>query len=90
MFYVYVLQSTIGEMYIGFTTHLRRRVSEHNLGRSKATKNQRWRIVYYEACLNEGDARRREHYFKTTGGRRSLRLRLQDYLNAAARKPRVH
>lgn len=91
MFYTYVLQNERGELYIGYTVNLRRRILEHNHGRSLSTKRRRWRPIYYEACLREKDARRREQYFKTTAGRRSLRLRLRDYLAlGAARELRVH
>ena len=36
-------------------------------------------LIYYEACLNEKDAFRREKYLKTTYGRRYLRNRLKEY-----------
>jgi len=39
MFYVYVLESKKEkELYIGFTTDLRRRIAEHNSGKNKSTK----------------------------------------------------
>jgi hypothetical protein len=36
-------------------------------------------IDILEACLNEEDAKRREHYFKTTQGKRLFRQRLKEY-----------
>jgi len=80
--YVYVLESQKdGNRYIGLTDDLRKRVSEHNSGKSFATRPRRpLQLIYYEACLSEVDARRREHYFKVTGGRRFLAKRLRDYL----------
>lgn len=36
-------------------------------------------LVYFEACRSEVDAKRRELYFKGTGGRRYLAKRLKDY-----------
>jgi putative endonuclease len=80
-FYVYVLESLLdGKRYIGYTSDLRRRLEEHQKGCSVSTKFRRpFRLVYYEACLNKEDARRREHYLKTTQGRRFLGLRLIVY-----------
>lgn len=81
-FYVYVLESKRNtEWYIGSTRNLVRRVKEHNLGLSLATKAYiPWRLIYYEATLNQQDAKRREYYLKTTQGRRLLRRRLKEYL----------
>lgn len=79
--YVYVLESLRdGNFYIGYTTDLRKRVEEHRRGRSFATKFRRpFLLVYYEACLDSEDAKRREHYLKSTQGRRFLGLRLLEY-----------
>ena len=38
-----------------------------------------WKLIYYEACLNQEDAMRRKFYFKKTQGRRLLRRRLKEY-----------
>ena len=82
MFYVYILESKqVGEVYAGYTTNLVQRLKEHNRGENFSTKPGRpWTCIYYEACLNEIDAKRRESYFKTTHGKRLLKLRLKEYL----------
>lgn len=80
MFYVYVLENKAQEHYIGFTKNLKKRVQEHNLGDTQSTRDSSWRCIYYEACLDEDDARRREKYLKTTQGRRMLKRRLKEYL----------
>jgi len=82
MFYVYVLQSEKnGELYTGFTSDLKHRLSEHNQGLNFSTKRYMpWKLIYYEACLKESDARRREKYLKTTQGGRLLKRRIKDYL----------
>ena len=80
MFYTYLLESEKGDFYAGFTANLRKRIAEHNQGRNVSTKRRSWRCIYYEACTDEEDARRRERYFKTTDGRRALRTRLKVYL----------
>ena len=81
MFYVYYLESEIGdESYIGFTSNLRKRLFEHNHGLNSSTKRYMpWKLIYYEACTEESDARRREKYLKTTQGSRMLKLRLKDH-----------
>jgi len=38
-----------------------------------------WKL-YYETCLYESGAHRRENYLKTTQGRRLLKRRIKDYL----------
>jgi putative endonuclease len=81
MFYTYVLHSNkFDEIYIGYTSDLKRRLVEHNQGLNISTKRYRpWRVIYYEACMEEQDARRREGYLKTTQGRRLLKRRLKEY-----------
>jgi putative endonuclease len=79
MFYVYLLENEIGEFYTGFTSDLRKRLVKHNQGNNFSTKNHKWHCIYYEACAEEEDARRREKYLKTTAGRRAIRLRLKAY-----------
>lgn len=81
LFSVYILESEVdGNKYIGFTTNLRRRLEEHNKGKSFATKYRLpMKLIYSEICTNEEDARRREKYFKTTDGRRFLAKRLKSY-----------
>ncbi len=82
-FYVYVLQSKLNEeLYIGSTRNLVRRVKEHNLGLNQSTKPYKpWKLIYYEASLNQQDAKRREYYLKTSKGGRLLRRRVKDYLH---------
>lgn len=89
MFYVYVLENEKGDRYIGYSQDLRKRILEHNQGTNFSTKNHEWHCIYYEACTEREDARRREHYFKTTPGRRALRTRLQTYIQQR-RKPKLH
>ncbi|MEI6296377.1 MAG: GIY-YIG nuclease family protein [bacterium] len=88
MFYNYVLESEEGEnLYIGYTENLKRRLIEHNQGLNLSTKRYRpWKIIYYEACISEKDARRRERYLKTTQGNRLLKLRLKEYLYERRKK----
>lgn len=83
MFYNYVLQSLKNNnLYIGYTSDLQKRLKEHNNGLNPSTKPYRpWQIIYYEACITETDAIRREKYLKTARGKRLLKFRLKDYLH---------
>ena len=82
MFYNYVLQSLKNwNLYVGYTTDLRKRLKEHNQGLNQSTKPYRpWKLIYYEACLDREDAKRREDYLKTSQGQRLLKRRLKKYL----------
>jgi putative endonuclease len=82
MFYTYILQNSKNKhFYTGYTANLKRRLVEHNQGLNLSTKAYRpWKLIYYEACCNEEDAKRRERYLKTTQGGRMLRQRLKEYL----------
>jgi len=65
---------------VGCTVDLRKRLKEHNQGLNKSTKPYRpWKLIYYEACLNKDDAKRRENYLKTSQGQRLLKRRLKEY-----------
>ena len=78
--YVYVLLLNNGQLYIGLTDNLKRRVAEHRIGKVKSTKGRKLiALVYYEAYLVKSDADKRERYFKTTKGKRVLRLQLKGY-----------
>ena len=82
MYYVYVLQSESDDgLYIGFSTDLRRRLKAHHDGKSFATSYRApWKLIYYEAYLEEEDALGRERYLKSGGGRRFLKSQLKHHL----------
>lgn len=80
-FYVYVISNKENKLYIGCSKDLRKRIKEHNLGINFSTKPFRpWELIYYEACKNIADAKRREKYLKTNQGSRLLKSRLKEYL----------
>jgi len=81
-FCVYVIQSLKDDgLYIGFTTDLARRLEEHNSGASPATAPRRpFELVFCEHYRSKSDAIRREAYLKTSAGRRTLKLMLQESL----------
>jgi putative endonuclease len=82
MYYIYVLLSEYdGKFYTGFTKNLKLRFEQHTRGLVNSTRNRRpLRLVYYEACLNQEDATRREKYLKTYHGKMFLKRRLKSYL----------
>ncbi len=82
MYYVYLLlNKKDGKFYTGSTKDLKRRLDDHNLGKVKSTANRRpLLLVYYEASLNENDARKRERYLKSGIGKKYLVNRLKNYL----------
>ncbi len=66
--------------YIGFTNDLRKRLSYHNNGLNLSTKSHRpWKLIFYEAYLDESDAKRREKYLKSSQGSRLLKRMLKEY-----------
>ena len=77
-FYTYVLLSEKdNKLYIGYTDNLERRISEHNDGVVKSTRNRRpFKLIYFEACLSKESALAREKQFKTGFGRAYLNRRL--------------
>jgi len=71
-----------GKFYTGYTIDLRRRFNEHNSNRVFSTKGRGpFRLIYYEACINEDDAKGREKYLKSGMGKRYLKNRLKRFLS---------
>ena len=81
MFYTYVLLSEKDRnFYSGYSKDLKLRFEQHQKGQVESTKNRRpLKLIYFEGCLNQEDALRREKYFKTHYGRMFLRKRLKSY-----------
>jgi putative endonuclease len=71
--YVYVLQSEKdGNFYVGYTKDIRRRIEEHNSGQVPSTeKRMPIELIYWEGCINQQDATKREKYLKTAWGKRN-------------------
>ena len=77
-FYTYILRSIKNnKLYVGWTKDLRRRFAEHNDGKVNSTRYRGpFVLIYYEACLNEVKAKKREKYFKSGYGRKFLKMRI--------------
>ena len=82
MYYTYVLQSEKDtKFYVGYTKNFKLRFEQHNKGLVESTKSRRpLSLIYYEACLNQQDATKREKYLKSYNGRMFLQNRLKSYL----------
>jgi len=65
----WILDSTIG-----YTNDLRPRLRQHKAGKCCATAHRNpWKLIYYEAYLNQADATGRERYLKSGAGRGFLK-----------------
>ena len=82
MYYTFVQRSLKdNRFYIGFTSDLKQRFEQHQKGRIDSTKDRRpLELIYYEACLHQNDATKREKYLKTYNGKMFLKKRLKSYL----------
>jgi putative endonuclease len=81
MFYVYVLKDPSSEaIYIGYSADLKERFRQHQC----LPAHKGWKLVYYEAYLDENDARNRErklkHYGSSLG---KLKARIDESIKAA-------
>lgn len=57
-------------LYYGYTKDLRKRLKEHNEGKSRFTKSHRpWELAYYSAFTNEKKAKDFELYIKSGSGK---------------------
>jgi putative endonuclease len=70
MWYVYFLQLRNGDIYVGSTDDLRRRVDIHNRGQVTSTKaHLPAALKSYVAVQSETIARELERYFKSGSGK---------------------
>ena len=75
-YFVYILKSkNHNKTYVGYTNNLERRLKEHNSGKSIFTsKFVPWKIIYKEEFDQEIEARKKEKYYKSSAGRRKIKL----------------
>ncbi len=79
MLYVYLIESLSesGQRYVGLTTDLKQRLTDHNDGKSAHTSKYRpWRLNTYLAFSDEDKARAFERYLKSGSGHAFARKRL--------------
>lgn len=85
MYFVYLLKSEkTGGFYIGCTSDLKKRISEHNENQSYHTKKYSpWKLIYFEGFISKDDAFGREKSLKLHAqGLRRLKERLHNCLKA--------
>jgi len=91
MYFTYVLfcldnRRKRKNFYVGSTDNLEKRVRAHKTKTIKTTKSfDIIDLVYYEACQNKTDARKRELQLKTGFGRSYLKRRIKNYLKETQR-----
>ena len=83
-YYTYVLKSeSDAHLYVGMTSDLKKRVSEHNKGKVRSTKSRRpLRLAYYEEFPEKTSARKRELFLKSGQGRIFLKTKIEDMENS--------
>jgi putative endonuclease len=81
-YYVYVLLSKKDNLfYTGYTNNLLERIKLHNLGKVKSTALRiPLELIYWEGCLHQKDATRREKYLKSGNGKAYLKNRLSNFI----------
>ena len=79
---VYILISLKdNQFYTGYSANLHNRIAYHKKGLVKSTVNRRpLKLLFYEVYNNKIDAQRREKYFKTNEGKKTLKLMLRQTL----------
>ncbi len=82
-YYVYVLLSEKDDQfYTGYTNDLKKRLQLHIDGKVKSTMHRLpVKLIYFEGCLHQQDATRREKYLKSGSGKIYLRNRLRLYFH---------
>ncbi len=72
---VYVLKSgDYWRFYVGMTTHIERRLSEHNSGKTRSTKGYRPRHLFFtETYETRAAAKSREKYLKSGYGKQWIK-----------------
>jgi len=77
VWYVYFLRLSNGDIYVGSTSDLRRRIESHQRGHVASTKaHVPVSLISYVAVRTEQTARQLERYFKSGSGKAFANKRL--------------
>ena len=80
MWHVYGLKGD-KSIYIGLTSDLKRRLSEHKRGKTHSTKRMGdLKLIFVESFISKHDAQKQEKFYKTGYGREVLKDKLADTL----------
>jgi putative endonuclease len=82
-FYVYILLSLKdNHFYIGFTSDLKKRLTQHAKGLSTSTRFHRpYKLIHYEYFIDEKDTKTREEFLKSDFERREFKKSLKNTLS---------
>lgn len=70
-------------MYTGLTSDLKRRLSEHERGKTHSTKRMLpLELAFYEAFMSKEDATVQEKFYKSGYGKEVLAGKLENYLKS--------
>ena len=85
---VYILFSEKDSfLYTGFSSNLEKRLQTHNAGGCISTSTRRpLKLIFCEYYLFEADARKREQYFKTTMGKKAIKMMMAETLKTLGYK----
>ena len=66
MWYVYIIENVVGQLYIGCSSDLESRLKMHNGSRRPGWTRGRgpWKIIYKEPFQTKQEAMKRERYLK--------------------------
>ena len=85
MWYVYFLELSNGDIYVGSTDDLRRRFTSHQQGQVISTRHYLPAILRsYVAVMDEATARTLERYFKSGSGKAFAKKRLLGIVGPAS------
>ena len=75
--YLYIIECRTGELYVGVTANIEKRIADHNKGRAcRYTKFRNpVKLIYSEDCGNYNAARKREHEVKAFSRKKKTRLK---------------
>lgn len=78
MYSIYVLKSKKdGNLYVGCTHDIKKRIEYHNSGKVFSTKNRRpFLLIFKEDYLDKYQAYKKERYYKTAIGKRELKKKI--------------
>ncbi len=80
-YYVYIIKSSEGFRYTGFTEDLQKRLIEHNEKKLSfwTKRGSNWKLIYKEEYEIKTEALKRERWLKTGVGRDFLKNSVSDY-----------
>ena len=83
-YFVYILYSpTFKRTYAGQTDNLYNRLTLHNSGKVKSTKQYiPWNLIHSEQFKTRSEAMKREKWYKTIAGRKKISEILNQYLSS--------